>query len=159
MEAGSRVTPIDLPASPSTSGRPDILDEKDVTLLLRDFYGRAFADDLLGPIFLAQMDLEAHLPILCDFWMTVLFRAGRYRRNAMLPHKAVHQVDPLSAKHFEQWLRLWQHTVDDRHTGPTADFAKLQGTRMADSMCRTVTREFSEPIRAQLLRMTKSPST
>jgi Truncated hemoglobins len=56
--------------------------------LVTDFYGRASADELLGPVFVdvARMDLTAHLPVMCDFWETVLFRAGRYRGNALHPH-------------------------------------------------------------------------
>ena len=33
----------------------------------------------------AEPDLSAHLPVMCDFWETVLLRAGRYRRNALRP--------------------------------------------------------------------------
>jgi truncated hemoglobin YjbI len=61
-----------------------LVDREDVERLVRTFYTRAFDDPLLGPVFLdvAHLDLEAHLPVMCDFWETVLFRAGLYRRNA-----------------------------------------------------------------------------
>ncbi|MGH8862866.1 MAG: group III truncated hemoglobin [Jatrophihabitantaceae bacterium] len=112
----------------------------DIVALLRDFYGRAFHDELLGPIFVdvARMDLEAHLPVMCDFWQTVLFRAGSYRRNALHPHQRLHAHANLTPDHFARWLALWQATVDDRHAGPKAELAKLQSARIAAAMSRRI---------------------
>ena len=66
------------------SVRERVYAREDVERLVRTFYTRAFDDPLLGPVFLdvAHLDLEAHLPVMCDFWETVLFRPGLYRRNA-----------------------------------------------------------------------------
>lgn len=119
----------------------DIATRADIAALLRDFYGRAFRDDLLGPVFvdIAHMDLEAHLPVMCDFWATVLFRAGAYRGNALHPHQRLHALTALMPAHFARWLTLWQATVDDRHSGPKAEQAKLQATRIAGAMSRRIT--------------------
>lgn len=121
--------------------RADITQRSDIAALLRDFYGRAFRDELLGPVFvdIARMDLDAHLPVMCDFWETVLFRAGMYRRNALAPHQRLHARADLTPLHFARWLALWCATVDDRHAGPKADQAKLQATRIAGAMCRRIT--------------------
>lgn len=120
--------------------RTDIVDRDDIGELLRDFYGRAFRDDLLGPVFvdIARMDLDAHLPVMCNFWETVLFHAGTYRRNALHPHQRLHVRANLTVAHFERWLALWHDTVDDRHAGPKAKLAKLQATRIAGAMCRRI---------------------
>jgi hemoglobin len=124
-----------------TSGLGDISDRADLMALLRDFYGRAFRDGLLGPVFveIAQMDLEAHLPVMCDFWESALFRAGRYRRNALHPHQLLHTKAHLTPEHFHRWLALWQATVTDRHAGAKAELAKVQGSRIAGAMCRRLT--------------------
>jgi hemoglobin len=58
------------------------------------------------------MDLDAHLPVMCDFWKTVLFRAGLYRRNTLQVHADLHAATPLRAGHFARWLALWTATVD-----------------------------------------------
>lgn len=118
--------------------RHDIRDRHDIADVITDFYTRAFADDLLGPVFvdIAQLDLPAHLPIMCDFWETVLFRAGRYRRNALAVHVDLHRRADLTGAHFARWLRLWHATVDARHAGPKAELAKTQATRIASSMQR-----------------------
>ncbi|MFG1654854.1 group III truncated hemoglobin [Micromonospora sp. NPDC049275] len=116
----------------------DITDRGDITDLVTDFYGRAFADELLGPVFIdvAKMDLSAHLPIMCDFWETVLFRSGTYRRNALQLHVDLNRREPLTERHFERWLALWRAAIDDRHAGPKAELAKVQATRIAQSMLR-----------------------
>ena len=124
-----------------TDALTDIAGRGDIAALLRDFYGRAFRDALLGPVFVetARMDLDAHLPVMCDFWETVLFRAGTYRRNALRPHQRLHARADLKPAHFTRWLTLWCVTVDERHAGSKADLAKLQATRIAGAMCRRIT--------------------
>lgn len=121
--------------------RADITGRADIADLLTDFYGRACDDDLLGPVFvdIAHLDLTAHLPAMCDFWETVLFRTGAYRRNALTPHRRLHERAYLTPSHFDRWLALWCATVDDRHAGEKADLAKLQATRIAGAMCRRLT--------------------
>jgi hemoglobin len=127
------------PEAPTRHG--DIADRADLAALLREFYGRAFHDELLGPVFvdIAQMDLDAHLPTMCDFWETVLFQAGTYKRNALQPHQRVHALANLTPTHFARWLTLWKATVDDRHVGEKAELAKLQASRMAGAMSRRIT--------------------
>lgn len=122
----------------STGALPDIADEQDVADLIRDFYGRAFADPLLGPVFVdvARMDLDAHMPVMRDFWMTVLFRDGRYRRNALTPHVALHSKTELTSAHFERWVALWTAAVASRHDGAVARRAVVQAERIAVSLER-----------------------
>lgn len=119
----------------------DIANRADIEALLTTFYGRAFRDELLGPVFVdvAQMDLAAHLPVICDFWETVLFRTGAYRRNALQPHQRLNERASLAPAHFARWLRIWCATVDDSFGGEKAEQAKLQATRIATAMSRRIT--------------------
>ncbi|MGV0742293.1 group III truncated hemoglobin [Mycolicibacterium sp. XJ870] len=116
----------------------DLVDRADVELMLWRFYGRALNDPVLAESFteLRSKGLESHLPVMCDFWETVLFRAGLYRGNALVVHRALHAQHPLSARHFVRWLTLWNETVDDLYQGPHADRAKLQAARIAKAMHR-----------------------
>ncbi|MDQ0757111.1 group III truncated hemoglobin [Arthrobacter sp. B3I4] len=116
----------------------DLQDRSDVARLVDDFYRRAFADPLIGPIFtdVAKMDLDRHLPIMCDFWETVLFRAGLYRRNALQAHLDLSARFPLRQEHFERWLALWVENVDEHFAGEKAELAKIQAARIAGSIHR-----------------------
>jgi hemoglobin len=121
----------------------DITDREDIADLVTAFYRRAFADDILGPIFLdiAQMDLPAHLPVMCDFWETVLLRAGLYHRNALAPHLDLNTKIELIPAHFDRWLNLWTATIDERYTGERAELAKVQATHIAGSLSRRLRRQ------------------
>ncbi|MFF0423413.1 MULTISPECIES: group III truncated hemoglobin [unclassified Streptomyces] len=117
---------------------PDLGDRRDLDVLLRRFYGAAFADPLIGPFFteVAGTDLEAHLPGITDFWERALFRTAGYGRDAFAPHAALHAARPLTAAHFGRWVQLWRASVDGLHRGPTAERAKAQGERIALGMLR-----------------------
>ena len=138
----------------NASVRRDIESREDIDALLADFYGRTFRDELLGPVFvdIAQMDLSVHLPVIGDFWQTVLFHDGGYRRNTLAPHQRLHEKADLTPGHFDQWLTLWRATIDDRHAGRLADLAKVQGARVAGSMCRRITGTDSPMLRAAVQR-------
>jgi hemoglobin len=97
----------------------DLANRADVEVLLRRFYGRVFTDDTLEEPFseLREKGLESHLPVMCDFGETVLFRAGLYRGNAFVVHRQLNDRHPLGANHFGRWLTLWESTVDDMYQG------------------------------------------
>ncbi|MGW5775500.1 group III truncated hemoglobin [Streptomyces sp. NPDC003863] len=117
---------------------PDIRDRHDLDVLLRRFYGAAFADPLIGPFFteVAGTDLEVHLPHIADFWERALLRTADYGRDPFAPHAALHGARPLTAAHFGRWVQLWHASVDGLHAGPRAERAKAQGERIALAMLR-----------------------
>lgn len=127
------------PTGANTIG--DIAGRADIVRLVEAFYTRAFADDLIGYIFtdVAPMDLARHLPVMADFWQTVLFKAGLYNRNALKIHFDIDAKEPLTLEHFNRWLQLWTATVDEMYCGEKAELAKVQAHRIAGSMHRRVT--------------------
>lgn len=118
----------------------DITNRADILRLVEAFYTEAFADALIGPIFteVVHMDLETHLPVMADFWQTVLFKAGLYKRNALKIHFDISAMEPLTMEHFNTWLRLWSSTVDSLFAGEKAELAKAQAHVIAGSMHRRV---------------------
>lgn len=120
------------------SVRHDIADRGDIADLLDDFYRRVFTDEVLSPIFVevARVDLSTHLPMMCDFWSTVLLRDGTYHRNALRPHLDLDARCELTETHFARWRSLWTATVDQRHAGKRAELAKSQATRIAGAIRR-----------------------
>jgi hemoglobin len=121
----------------------DLAGRDDIMAVVTEFYRRAFADALLGPIFrdVARIDLAVHLPVMADFWNTVLFRAGTYRRNVLRVHLMLHERVTLTSAHFTRWSELWNHTVDDLFVGLKAEMAKSQAERIAGSMLRRLHQE------------------
>ena len=113
----------------------DITTREDCATLVRAFYTKALADDVIGFLFtdVAQLDLDHHLPRITRFWETVLLGARTYGGGAFRPHIALNAQVPLRRGHFERWLWLWQGTVDEFYGGPVADEAKRHGARVADA--------------------------
>jgi hemoglobin len=123
----------------TTAARHDIEDPEDIAELMAEFYRQVFADHLLGPIFtVARIDLPAHLPVMGEFWATVLLGAGTYHRNALRPHLALATRVELTATHFARWLTLWTATVDEHYAGRRAELAKIQAVRIAGAIDRRV---------------------
>lgn len=118
---------------------PDLAERTDVEAVLRAFYERAFDDPLLGHVFcdVVHMDLEAHLPVITDFWVKVLFDVGTYSGRTMEVHRRVHRLTPLTEQHFARWLQLWDDAVG-RYEGPVAAAAVAHAHRMAAVFLRNL---------------------
>jgi hemoglobin len=117
------------PADPGGPTRPDVRDEDIYEILVR-FYAAVAEDPLLAPYFI-DVDMQAHMPRIADFWSTLLFHSGRYSGNAFRPHLA---MPGLTAAHFDRWLATLERTVDAAHAGPVAESMKSLGHRIAFSM-------------------------
>jgi len=114
----------------------DILNREDLFLLVTGFYKKLLKDDTINYIFtdIAKINLEHHLPVLVDFWDSILFQSDTYRKNAMQPHIDLHQKTPLEKHHFETWLRYFKETVDELFTGDNAFTIKERATSIATVM-------------------------
>src|SRR5262245_32105423 len=77
------------------------IDEAMIERLVREFYGRARRDPLIGPVFETHVeDWEVHIARICAFWSSVVLMSGRYHGQPM----AVHFPLPIEAAHFGRWL-------------------------------------------------------
>ncbi len=123
--------------------KKDIEARADIDDLMNCFYARAIRDETIGYIFtdVARLDLEHHLPIIGDFWETLLFGTGNYQkheRNPLQIHALLNQKSPLSAKHFRRWLEIFRATVDESFAGERAEFIKLRARAIANRMLNFV---------------------
>lgn len=115
----------------------DIETRVDIDLLMRVFYERALADEVIGYIFsdVAKLDLEHHLPIIGDFWETMLFRTGDYAergRNPMEVHRQLHLKSAFKPVHFSRWLGMFVSCVDEEFAGPRSEFIKMRAHAIAN---------------------------
>ncbi len=121
----------------------DIINREDIDVLMREFYSRALADPVIGYIFtdVAKLDLDHHLPIIGDFWETVLFRTGDYPRHGRTPlivHGELHMKSPLRQEHFVRWLEIFREVVDANFVGDNAVFIKWRANAIANRMLQYV---------------------
>jgi hemoglobin len=117
----------------------DIENREDIDLLMHEFYAVAIEDNSIGYIFtdVARLNLEHHLPIIGDFWETMLFQTGAYARHGRNPlqvHGEIAGKTPLLFEHFERWLEIFTETVDANFEGDRVDFIKMRARAIANRM-------------------------
>ena len=114
----------------------DIRSRIDIELLMAAFYEKVKNDDTIGYIFndIAKVNWDHHLPIICDFWETLLLDSNSYSRNAMAVHYTLNRKVPLEEKHFQRWLQLFFETVDDLFAGEIATMAKKKAKSIGSLM-------------------------
>lgn len=96
----------------------DISTRVDLESLLEKFYQKALSDDLLESKF-EGVDLNAHLPVICDFWETTLFGNTTYKGSPFDKHIPL----DLSRNHFERWIHLFEETINENYEGKIANEA------------------------------------
>jgi len=111
----------------------DIQSREDIALLINTFYEKVRKDELIGPFFtqIAELDWDAHLPIMYDFWESVLLGKSLYRRNTMQAHIELNRKKQLEKPHFDRWLALFHATCDELFSGPVAENAKTRSLSIA----------------------------
>lgn len=107
----------------------DIRDEQDIKLLVDTFYAKVNEDDLLAPIFnnFANVDWEHHLPIMYNFWSSVLFGTMAYKGQPFPKHMRL----PIDRQHFARWVALFTATTDELFEGERAKELKQKAMSIA----------------------------
>lgn len=107
-----------------------ILDIDDIKLLVDTFYDKVRQDELLADIFNERIENRwaDHLEKMYRFWQTVLLEDHTYYGSPFAPHANM----PIGRDHFEQWIKLFQNTVDELFEGEKANEAKWRAGKMAE---------------------------
>jgi hemoglobin len=123
--------------------RADLDTRSGIDRLMIAFYAKATSDDVIGEFFtdVVPFDLRHHLPIIGDFWESVLLGTQAYRvhnRNPLQLHAELDALEPLHPTHFDRWLDLFRGTVDELFAGPRAEFAKTRSEMIAKRMLQVI---------------------
>lgn len=116
--------------------KKDIESKADIELLINSFYEKVKADETIGYIFndVVKVNWEQHLPVMYDFWENTLFYTGKYNGNPMQIHQQLHKRIDFTTQHFQQWILLFQGTVDELFAGEKATLAKQRALSIATVM-------------------------
>lgn len=116
----------------------DIESRQDIDKLMWSFYDRMMVDPVIGYIFThyAKLDLKAHIPVIADFWETVLFQKPVYKRGpkVMEAHFDLNKKVQLRKQHFSRWVFLFHQTIDELFSGTKAGLAKERSVSIAKFM-------------------------
>ena len=116
--------------------KKDITDREDIDRLMNVFYEKLLKDDTINYIFtdVAKIDIKTHIPVIVDFWESVLFNRNIYHNNPMKIHIDMNNQTPLLKHHFDTWLSYFASTVDELFEGSIALLAKERALSIATVM-------------------------
>jgi hemoglobin len=114
----------------------DIETRADIETFIQSFYKKVVRDDTVGIIFtkIFPINWEHHIPLIVDFWETILLDNPVYKKNAMAVHFDINKVFPLQKKHFDAWLFLFNLTLDEMFEGVKTTLAKKRAEGIAQVM-------------------------
>ncbi|HMJ46003.1 MAG TPA: group III truncated hemoglobin [Ferruginibacter sp.] len=116
--------------------KPDITARIDIEKFITRFYENVKTDPIIGIIFneIIPIRWDHHIPLIIDFWETILLDNPVYTNNAMAIHYDINKIYPLQKKHFDAWLFLFNSTLDNMYCGTVADLAKKRAASIASVM-------------------------
>ena len=116
--------------------KSDIKNRADIETFVHLFYSRIVTDPLIGIIFtkIFPINMSHHIPIITDFWETILLDHPIYKKNAMQVHFEINKKFPLQKKYFDAWLHLFNTTIDELFCGEKVLLAKKRAAGIADLM-------------------------
>ena len=116
--------------------KKDISNRKDIEILIRLFYEKVILDPVIGFIFTETVSInwEKHIPLIADFWESILLDNPVYKNNAMEMHYDLNKKMPLEKIHFDSWLSLFNQVIDELHEGKIATMAKKRAQSIAAVM-------------------------
>ncbi|MBL0145469.1 MAG: group III truncated hemoglobin [Chitinophagaceae bacterium] len=113
--------------------KKDIECREDIEKLITQFYSKVRADEKISFLF-KDINWQHHIPVIVDFWETILLDNPIYKKNAMEVHYDVNKKTPLIKDYFESWIALFLLSVDELFEGKNATLAKTRAKSIADVM-------------------------
>jgi hemoglobin len=112
----------------------DIQTQAHVKQLIDTFYSKVKKDVTIGFIFndIIGDNWNQHLPKMYQFWDMVLLSKPGYEGYPTKKHTDIDRKIPLQKEHFDQWLLLWNETIDSLFKGTVATQAKEKAQLMAN---------------------------
>src|SRR4051812_4153794 len=109
------------------SMKKDILTPEDIKAIVDGFYDKVRENPIIGHYF-KGVDWEHHLPVMYKFWSFLILGEGEYRGNPLSKHL---KLEGLQETHFNEWLRLFEATINEHFSGETAAAMKNRALQIA----------------------------
>lgn len=116
--------------------KTDIVRRADIEKFIILFYEKVKQDATIGFIFneVVHMNWDHHIPVIVDFWETILLDNPVYKKNAMEVHYDLNSKVKLQKEHFTSWLFLFNAAADELFAGKKTELAKTRAKAIADVM-------------------------
>ena len=116
--------------------KPDVISNDDIEKIVRAFYAKIDADEVLGYFFnvVVPVDWSKHVAKMCSFWENVLFYTGDYEGNPLIKHRELNLQQHTKPEHFERWMNIFYSTLDASFEGPNVEKMKRHSKSIASVM-------------------------
>ncbi|MEO8401230.1 MAG: group III truncated hemoglobin [Gammaproteobacteria bacterium] len=112
------------------------LTKEHIKKLVIHFYQKVRNDEMLGPIFndVAKVDWDHHIPLICQFWNSIMLKTNEYHSNAYRKHVMLGEKTNLTEAHFTRWLTLFQEEAFKHLPVAEAQLITDKATMIASSL-------------------------
>jgi hemoglobin len=112
------------------------LTREHIKKLVIHFYQKVRNDEMLGPIFndVAKVDWDHHIPLICQFWNSIMLKTNEYHSNAYRKHVILGEKTNLTEAHFTRWLMLFQEEAFKHLPTEEAQLIIDKATMIASSL-------------------------
>lgn len=120
--------------------KKDIQNRDDIVLLVDTFYAKIGKSPVIGFIFndIVKVNWDTHLPKMYSFWASALFNEHSFKGSPMKKHIAISKLTPMTDLQFNEWLSLFNQTVDELFEGRMANEAKARAANIARNMLQNI---------------------
>jgi hemoglobin len=104
--------------------------------LVSYFYQRVQKDEVLGPIFndVAKVDWDHHIPLICEFWNSIMLKTNEYHSNAYRKHVILGEKIKLTEEHFIRWFTLFKKEAFKHLPHQEAELITKKAEMIAESL-------------------------
>lgn len=116
--------------------KKDLDSREEIEKMVNLFYDRVKMDEKIGHFFteVIEVDWTKHLPLMYDFWESVILGHATYSGNPMQTHWMLHEKSPMEKSHFEHWLNLFHQNLEENFEGKFTEIARQRSTSIATVM-------------------------
>jgi hemoglobin len=114
----------------------DLDSRENVEFMIRSFYEKVNVDEQISRFFkqVVFVDWEKHLPIMYDFWESVILGSPTYTGNPMQTHIQLNEKSPLKKEDFDRWLHLFELNLNENFSGKFTEIARQRAISIATVM-------------------------
>jgi hemoglobin len=112
------------------------LNKEHIKKLVTHFYQKVQNDKVLWPIFndIAKVDWAHHIPLICQFWNSIMLKTNEYHSNAYRKHVILGEKVKLTEAHFTRWLTLFQEEAFKHLSDQEAQLITQKATMITNSL-------------------------
>ena len=116
--------------------KPDLDCRENIEIMIRLFYEKVNEDKQISRFFkdVVHVNWEKHLPIMYDFWESIILGHSTYSGNPMQVHTQLNEKSALKKEDFDRWLQIFELNLKENFAGKYTEIANQRAISIATVM-------------------------